>query len=161
DVPITLRGVVRAGAMMSGGTFHSTMNGLSRVGQSRAAHAARRHVEPRPEGRSSRAVSGRPHRDPALGRWLLPLPTIDPMIVARSGAALPAYGPEFRYSHYAGTKTLRYAVGGASAVAALGVAARVPPLRRALLKRVPQGEGPDAARRARSWFTVDFIGEGG
>ena len=161
DVPITLRGVVRAGAMVSGGTFHTAMNGFSRIRQSRAAYAARRQVEPRPEGRSSRAVAGKPHRDSVLGRWLLPLPTIDPMIVARSGAALPAYGPEFRYSHYAGAKTLRYAVGGASTVAALGVAAQVPPVRRALLKRIPQGEGPDAARRAKSWFTVDFIGEGG
>jgi short subunit dehydrogenase-like uncharacterized protein len=161
DVPITLRGVVRAGAMISGGTFHTAMNGFSRIRHSRAAYAARRQVEPRPEGRSSRAVTGKPHRDSVLGRWLLPLPTIDPMIVARSGAALPAYGPEFRYSHYAGTKTLRYAVGGAAAVAALGVAAQVPPARRALLGRIPQGEGPDPARRARSWFTVDFIGEGG
>ena len=70
-------------------------------------------IETRPEGRSSRAVAGKPHRDPVLGCWLLPLPTIDPIVVARSGAALPAYGPKFRYSHYAGTKTLRYAAGGA------------------------------------------------
>ena len=161
DVPITLRGAVRAGAMVSGGTFHTAMNGFSRVRQSRAAYAARRQIEPRPEGRSSRAVAGKPHRDHVLGRWLVPLPTIDPMIVARSGAALAAYGPEFRYSHYAGTKTLRYAVGGASTVAALGLAAQLPPLRRALLSRIPQGEGPDPARRARSWFTVDFVGEGG
>jgi saccharopine dehydrogenase (NAD+, L-glutamate forming) len=161
DVPITLRGVVRASGMVSGGTFHSAMNGFARVRQSRAAYAARRTIEPRPDGRSSRAVAGKPHRDSVLGRWLVPLPTIDPMIVARSGAALAAYGPEFRYSHYAGTKTLRYAVGGATTVAALGVAAQVPPLRRALLNRVPAGEGPDPARRSRSWFKVDFIGEGG
>jgi saccharopine dehydrogenase (NAD+, L-glutamate forming) len=161
DVPITLRGVVRAGAMISGGTFHSAMNGFSRIRHARAAYAARREIEPRPEGRRSRAVRGNPHHDSVLGRWLLPLPTIDPTIVARSGAALPAYGPDFRYSHFAGTKTLRYAVGGASTVAALGLAAQVPPLRRALLGRVPQGEGPDAGRRAKSWFTVDFVGEGG
>ena len=161
DVPITLRGVVRASGMVSGGTFHSAMNGFARTRQARAASAARREVEPRPEGRRSRAVAGKPHRDAVLGRWLLPLPTIDPMIVARSGAAIPAYGPDFRYSHYAGTKTLRYAVGGASTVAALGLAAQVPPLRRALLGRIPQGEGPDAGRRAKSWFTVDFVGEGG
>jgi saccharopine dehydrogenase (NAD+, L-glutamate forming) len=137
------------------------MIGFSRMKQARAASSARREAEPRPADRSSRAVAGKPHRDPVLGRWLVPLSTIDPTIVARSGAALPAYGPEFRYSHYAGTKTLRYAVGGASAVAALGVAAQVPPVRRALLSRVKPGEGPDAARRARSWFTVDFVGEGG
>jgi short subunit dehydrogenase-like uncharacterized protein len=106
-------------------------------------------------------VAGKPHRDSVLGRWLLPLPTIDPIVVARSGAVLPSYGPEFRYSHYAGTKTLRYAVGGASTVAALGVAAQVPPVRRALLSRIKQGDGPDPGRRARSWFTVDFVGEGG
>jgi short subunit dehydrogenase-like uncharacterized protein len=161
DVPITLRGVVRASGMVSGGTFHSAMNALSRTRQVKAAAVARRQVEPRPVGRSSRAVAGKPHRDPVLGRWLLPLPTIDPTIVARSGAALAAYGPEFRYSHYAGTKTLRYAVGGAGAVAALGMAAQVPPLRRALLGRIAPGDGPDPARRARSWFTVDFVGEGG
>jgi short subunit dehydrogenase-like uncharacterized protein len=161
DVPITLRGVVRASAMASGGTFHSAMTQLSRSRQTRAAAAARRSVEPRPEGRSSRAVAGKPHRDSVLGRWLLPLPTIDPTIVARSGAALASYGPEFRYSHYAGTKTLRYAVGGAASVAALGVAAQIPPVRRALLGRIKQGDGPDPARRARSWFTVDFVGEGG
>jgi short subunit dehydrogenase-like uncharacterized protein len=161
DVPISLRGVVRASGMPSGGTFHSAMTQMSRSRQTRAATAARRSVEPRPDGRSSRAVSGKPHHDSVLGRWLLPLPTIDPMVVARSGAALTAYGPEFRYSHYAGAKTLRYAVGGAAAVAALGVAAQVPPLRRGLLDRIKQGDGPDPARRARSWFTVDFVGEGG
>ena len=161
DVPITLRGVVRASGMASGGTFHSAMNAMSRFRQGKSAYAARRAVEPRPEGRTSRAVAGKPHRDPVLERWLLPLPTIDPVIVARSGAALATYGPEFRYSHYAGTKTLRYAVGGASTVAALGVAAQVPPVRRALLSRIKQGDGPDPGRRARSWFTVDFVGEGG
>jgi saccharopine dehydrogenase (NAD+, L-glutamate forming) len=50
-------------------------------------------------------------------------------------------------------------VGGAGAVAALGVAAQVSPVRKALLHRIRQGDGPDEARRARSWFTVDFVGE--
>src|SRR6478752_10503800 len=152
DEPITVRGVVRSGGTFSGGTFHSAMTQMSRAKQMRQAHAARRKLERRPEGRSSRAVSGKPHRDAVLSRWLLPLPTIDPIIVARSGAALPAYGPEFRYSHYAGTKTLRYAVGGAVGVTALGIAAQVPPLRDSMLKHIKQGDGPDAARRAKSWF---------
>jgi short subunit dehydrogenase-like uncharacterized protein len=161
DVPITLRGVVRSRGTFSGGTFHSAMTQMSRAKQMRQARAARRKVEPRPEGRSSRAVSGKPHRDAVLGRWLVPLPTIDPVIVARSGAALPAYGPEFRYSHYAGTKTLRYAVGGAVGVGAIGLAAQVKPLRDSMLKHIKQGDGPDAARRTKSWFRVDFVGEGG
>ncbi len=158
--PVTVRGVVRAGGTASGGTFHSAMDAISRPKQARDALAARRRLEPRDPGRSSRAVAGRPHRDPVLGYWLLPLPTIDPQVVARSGAALEAYGPEFRYSHYVGTKTLRYAAGGAAGLAALVVGAQVKPVRSLLLGRMKQGEGPDEARRERSWFTVDFVAEG-
>jgi short subunit dehydrogenase-like uncharacterized protein len=162
DAPITLRGVVRMGGMASGGTIHSALGQFSRARQMKAAYAARRRAEGKPaDGRSSRAVSGKPHRDPVLGYWLLPLPTIDPIIVARSGAALAAYGPKFRYSHFAGTKTLRYAAGGAVVVSALAAAARVRPVRNFLLGKVPAGEGPDEAKRDKSWFTVDFVGEGG
>jgi short subunit dehydrogenase-like uncharacterized protein len=159
DQPLTVRGVVRASGMVSGGTFHSAMTAMSRARQMKAASAARRRVEQRPDGRSSRSVAGKPHRDPVLGYWLLPLPTIDPVIVARSGAALASYGPKFRYSHYAGTKTLAFAAGGAAAVAALAGAAQVPPLRNLLLGRLRPGDGPDPAKREKSWFRVAFVGE--
>lgn len=158
--PVSVRGVVRAGAMFSGGTFHSAMTAFSRARQTKAVVQQRRKIEPRPEGRKSRAVAGKPHKDALLGYWLLPMPTIDPLVVARSGAALASYGPDFRYSHYAGTKTLRYAAGGAAAAASMFLTAQVPPLRRLALDRVKQGEGPDEARRAKSWFTVDFVAEG-
>ena len=159
--PVTLRGVVRAAAQPSGGTFHSAMTQMSRARQARAAYADRRRAEPRPaDGRSSRAVGGKPHRDKVLGYWLLPLPTIDPAIVARSGAALPVYGSRFRYSHYAGTKTLAFAAGGAAVVTALAVSAQVKPLRNLLLGRIRQGDGPSEERREKSWFRVDFVGEG-
>ena len=158
-VPITMRGVVRAGGSLSGGTFHSFVTAASRPRQAKQAARDRRAAESRPGGRSSRARAGRPHRDPLLGYWLIPLPTIDPLVVARSGAALEAYGPEFRYSHYAGTKSLRWAAGGSATAVGIGVAARVGPLRSLLLGRIQAGEGPDATRRARSWFTVDLVAE--
>ena len=161
DVPITVRGVVRAGALPSGGTFETALTGMSRVRQIRGRRGRAATLEQRPVGRSSRAVGGKPHRDSVLGYWLLPLPTIDPAIVARSGAALPSYGPEFRYSHYAGTKSLPYAVGGAAAMAGLGLASQVKLARDFLMRKYPAGDGPDPARRDRSWFTVDFVGEGG
>ncbi len=161
DQPISLRGVVRASGMFSGGTFHSAVTALSRVRQMKEAAAARRRVEPRPEGRSSRAVSAKPGRDDVLGYYLLPLPTIDPFVVARSGAALASYGPDFRYSHFAGTKTRRFAAGGAAAVATIGAVAQVKPLRNLLLGRIKQGDGPDEARREKSWFRVDFVGKAG
>ncbi|MBS2936497.1 saccharopine dehydrogenase NADP-binding domain-containing protein [Nocardioides sp. J2M5] len=162
DEPITLRGVVRSAGTFSGGTFHSALDQFARARDMKRTYAARRRAEGRPDdGRSSRSVGGRPHRDPVLGYWLLPLPTIDPIVVARSGAALEAYGPRFRYSHFAGTKTLRYAAGGAVGVGALSLAAQVGPLRDFLKGKVPQGSGPDASRREKSWFTVDFVGEAG
>jgi saccharopine dehydrogenase (NAD+, L-glutamate forming) len=101
------------------------------------------------------------NRDKLLGYWLLPLPTMDPAIVARSGAALPTYGPRFRYAHYAGITSLPYAVGGAVVMGGLGLASRLGPTRELLMRRYPAGDGPDAERRQRSWFTVDFVGEAG
>ncbi|GAC1524167.1 MAG: saccharopine dehydrogenase NADP-binding domain-containing protein [Marmoricola sp.] len=160
-VPLRVRGVARSNAAFSGGTFHSAMEAMSRGPQMRSAMVARRRVEPKPSGRRSKAITGKPTRDSELGYWLLPLPTIDPLVVARSGAALDEYGPDFGYSHYAGTKTLRFALGGAAGVSALTLAAQIKPVREALKKRVPAGEGPSESRRAKSWFTVDFIGEGG
>ena len=153
--------MVRAGGMASGGTFHSAMEAMSRPKQMREAMVARRRKETRPVGRKSRAVAGKPHRDRVLGLWLLPLPTIDPFVVARSGANLPSYGPDFRYSHFAGLKTLRYTVGGALVVGGLAVSAQIPPLRNFLKSRIKQGEGPSKSRRDKSWFTVDFVGESG
>ena len=88
------------------------------------------------------------------------MPTIDPFVVARSGAALASYGPKFRYSHFAGTKTLRYAAGGSLGVVSMVLAAQIKPLRNVLLGKIKQGEGPDPAKREKSWFTVDFVGEG-
>ncbi|GGD21693.1 saccharopine dehydrogenase family protein [Nocardioides daphniae] len=161
DAPITVRGVVRSDAAFSGGTYQSALTAISRMSQAKQAARVRRSREDRPPGRSSRAVAPKPRRDEVLGFWLLPLPTVDGQIVARSGAALESYGPRFRYSHFAGTRTLRAAAAGVLGVAALGTAAQVPPLRKLLSDRVPAGTGPSPEKRARSWFTVDFVGEGG
>ncbi len=159
--PITLRGVVRSNATFSGGTFHSALTAMSRPRQMREAMKARRRKEGRPEGRKARAIAGKPHRDSTLDLWLLPLPTIDPFVVARSAAALDSYGPDFRYSHYAGMKRLPSAVGGVAAVTGLVTAAQVKPVRNFLKKRIAAGQGPSDARRATSWFSVDFVGDAG
>jgi short subunit dehydrogenase-like uncharacterized protein len=161
DVPLTIRGVVRSDAAFSGGTFHSALNQFSRARHLQRTAAERKQVEPRPEGRRVRTTAGKPHKDSELGYWLMPLPTIDPTIVKRSAAARDDYGPEFTYSHYAGFKSLPYAGGAAVGLTALMAAAQVAPIRKQILKRVPQGEGPSERKRATSWFTVEFVGEGG
>ena len=159
--PVTMRGVVRASGMFSGGTFHSAMNAMSRARQMKEASSARRRAEGEPaDGRSSRPVA----RQAA--------PRQEARAVAAADAAdRPAdRGPQRR---------------GAG-----GVRAEVPllPLRRpqdpALRRRWRRpasarspsragqaaaqpaaregqaGPGPDEAKREKSWFSVDFIGEG-
>ena len=160
-VPLRVRGMLRAGGTFSGGTFHSAVTAFSRGRQTKQASAARRKAEPRPAGRRVRAGARPPHHDAATGWWLVPLPTIDPLVVKRSAAALERYGPDFEYAHYAAVKRLPTVVGGIAGMGALVAAAQVPPLRRLILSRVPQGEGPSEERRARSWFSVRFVGEGG
>ncbi|WP_433169431.1 saccharopine dehydrogenase family protein [Kribbella sp. CA-247076] len=158
-VPIRIDGLVRAGGRPSGGTFQTFITALSRPKQNLEAHRARRRLEPRPEGRSAKAVPGRLHRQ--QGFWAVPLPTVDPQIVAYSARRLDRYGPDFRYSHYAAVRRLPMVAGGIGGVALLAAAVQVPPARTALLKRLASGEGPSPERRARSWFNVRFVGRGG
>ncbi|WP_370937066.1 trans-acting enoyl reductase family protein [Amycolatopsis sp. cg13] len=159
--PVALRGVVRTNATISGGTLHSGLGQLSRPRAMLQAASGRRRLEPRPRGRRVRARIGRPRRDGVLGTWLIPLPTIDPDVVRRSALARPDYGPDFAYSHYAGARHVTTVAGAVVGFAAALAAIQVPPLRRAIGQRIPQGEGPSAERRERAWFTVDFVGEGG
>jgi short subunit dehydrogenase-like uncharacterized protein len=159
-VPLTVRGYVRAGGRVSGGTFASALTGFSRARQNLAAARARKDAEPpRDPARRVRPDGGRPHR--ARGWWAVPLPTIDPQVVARSARADARYGPDFRYGHYAGVKRLPMAVGGVAGITGLVAAAQVGPVRRALLSRLPQGDGPSDAQMDAGWFSVTFVGEGG
>ena len=157
-VPLNVRGFVRAGGKPSGGTFDSAMTAFTRVRQTQQVHKERREVEPRDNGRRVR-LEAKPHRE--LGYWAVPMPTIDPQVIARSARALDRYGPEFTYGHYAGVKRLPIAVGGVAGVASLFVAAQIPPVRKALMGRLGPGDGPSEADRAKGWFRVRFVGEGG
>jgi short subunit dehydrogenase-like uncharacterized protein len=162
DVPISVAGYVRASGMISGGTFATLLTGLSRLPQNLAAHRERRAVEPpAPDARRVHSGAGRPGRDPVDGGWAMPFPSLDPVIVGRSARALDRYGPDFRYAHHASLPHLYTALGGAVGVAALAGAAQVPPARRALQRVIAVGDGPSPEKRARSWFTVTFVGEGG
>jgi short subunit dehydrogenase-like uncharacterized protein len=160
-VPLRVRGFVRAGGTASGGTFHSAVTAFSRVRQTTKAHSERRRVEPRPEGRTVRALKTVPGREPSLGMWTLPLPTIDPQVVLRSARALERYGPDFAYGHYVALRHLPVAAGGVAGVGALFALAQLPPTRKLLLDRLKPGEGPSPEQRAKGWFKVRFIGEGG
>ena len=157
--PIRVRGMVRAHGALSGGTLSTAVTAMSRARQMRQVAAERRAREPRPAGRKIRSVARPPHRDPDTGWWLMPLPTIDPLVVKRSAAALDRYGPDFGYAHYAALRRLPMMAATMAGLGALATAVQLPPVRDAVLSRIRQGDGPAESKRARSWFRVRFVGE--
>jgi short subunit dehydrogenase-like uncharacterized protein len=158
-VPITIDGYVRALGTFSGGTFHSAVTAASRARENLATARARRKADPRPTDRRIRTPLGTPGRTGDL--WTVPLPTIDPQIVGRSAAALPRYGPDFTYRHHMAVKRLSTIAGLGAGLAGLAVLAQFPPSRNWLLNRRKPGAGPSPEKRAKSWFTVRFVGHGG
>ncbi|MER6461291.1 saccharopine dehydrogenase NADP-binding domain-containing protein [Streptomyces sp. NPDC001228] len=160
-VPLTVDGFVTADATFSGGTFASVLDQFARPRQMIAAARDRARYEPRLMHRRASAPAGAPRFAGEIGAWALPLPTIDAQIVRRSARALERYGPDFRYRHYAAVRRLPMALGGITAVGAVAAAAQLPPARRWLSDRLRPGQGPSEEKRARSWFRVRFVGEGG
>jgi short subunit dehydrogenase-like uncharacterized protein len=163
-VPLKVEGFVRAGGTFSGGTFHSAVHIMGRLRQGRQVAAERKQRESRPVGRRVRGLTGAPRREPAAGGWVVPIPTIDPLVVLNSARALERYGPDFSYGHYVVAKHLPVAAGMIAGAGALVTLATLPVTRNALLKLKDPGEGPTSEQREKAWFKVRFIaqaGEGG
>ena len=160
DVPITVKGYIRANASFSGGTYHSAVTQFSQITLAERAAAERRKHERRPEGRRVRG-GGRPGRTSGAGGYAVPLPTIDPQIVLRSARALYVYGPDFRYEHFAHFHTVRMAIAAGLGLGVAVLGAQFGPTRKLLLRVQKAGEGPSQERRASSWFTLTLMGEGG
>jgi len=160
-VPLTVNGYVHAHAQFSGGTFHSAVNGFGRARETIGAAKARRRAEQRDPARKIHAASPRIRRIPEVGGWTAPLPTIDGSVIRRSAAAVPRYGPDFTYGHNLVAKHLATIPAMTAGVGAVALLAPLPPARKLLLTLKDPGEGPDEATRARSWFKLTFVGEGG
>jgi len=152
DAPIHVDAYVSSRGSFSGGTWASALEAMA---QSKKSPSSKRGTG----GHKSR-IQARFHHSDVAGGYAVPMPTIDPVIVVRSGRALK-YGSEFSYGHYARVKTKRYLIGGGLAVSAILAAAQVPPLRRWLESRWPSGSGPDEQARQAGWFKVLFVGTAG
>jgi len=161
DTPLTVNGYVRMGGQFSGGTYHSAINAFARGRQTMAAARRRRQTEQRPAGRRIHSAPARLRHDRRLGGWTAPFPTIDGPIVRRSAAALDRYGPDFAYGHNIVAKHLYALAAGTVGVGATALLAPLPPTRKLMLRFKSPGDGPSEEVRARSWFKVTFVGEGG
>ena len=161
DVPLEVRGLVYVHGTFSGGTAASALEIMARQRVARSVHDVRRRVEPAPGDRKVRIAQRNVGRDADTGSWVVPMPTIDPLVVALSARQLGRYGPDFTYSHCLASATPLGAAGAVAGAGALFVAAQVPAFRRAITRFRPPGSGPSPAQRERSRFAVRFFGEGG
>ncbi|MBW3658246.1 MAG: saccharopine dehydrogenase NADP-binding domain-containing protein [Actinobacteria bacterium] len=153
DEPIELRGFVSARGRFSGGTFTSAIEAMADTGSMRGPR-----LDPG-DGRRVGSLPRRIERVPAIDGWGVPLPTIDPMVVLRSAAALRDYGPSFRYGHFARTSNVAVAGGMVAGVGAVAAIAQLGPGRSLLHRLAPDpGDGPDEETRAKSRFRVTFLG---
>src|SRR5690606_28651440 len=93
-----------------------------------------------------------------VGRWVVPMPTIDPLVVQRSTELIGEH--QLRYRHFMTTKSLPQLaalLGGVGTVMALSKT----PVRRLLERLRPSGSGPSEEQRAQGWFQVMFVGRQG
>ncbi len=155
DGPVHARGYVSAVGDFSGGTFNTALQAFADgIGPGKGGGGS--------GGKSSRGPRPKIHRSEEAQAWVAPMPTVDPLVVRRSGKLLPnVYGEGFSYAHYLQAKDgaqLAKVLGG---VAALVVGAKIPFVRRKLAAWRPPGTGPDAAARARHWFRVHVVAERG
>lgn len=161
DVPLRVQGFVRAGGQFSGGTLHSAVTAFSRLGQYAQVAKARRQKEGMPVDRRVGSIRHGLRYLQELGSWTLPMPTVDPQIVRRSAVANDRYGPDFRYGHFLQVKKLTGAAALALGASAVFAGSQLKLTRDRLLKLKDPGQGPSEAVRAKGWFKVVFLGEGG
>jgi short subunit dehydrogenase-like uncharacterized protein len=159
--PLRVDCYVRAGGTFSGGTYHSAIHIFGRLRQGARVARERRQREARPSDRKVRGAAGAPHREEVAGGWVVPFPTIDPQTVLRSASTLERYGPDFTYGHWLVVRRLPTLVGLAGGAGALIGLAQLEPTRNMLLKLKSPGEGPTAEQRAKAWFRVRLVGQGG
>ncbi|SEG99547.1 Uncharacterized conserved protein [Nonomuraea solani] len=158
DVPLKVSAFLRSNGRPSGGTLATAVSVLGRARQTVEAGTRRRSAEIRPRGRR---VSSLPGGLRYVGGWALPMPSLDHQIVGYSARLLDRYGPDFTYRQYYAVKTLPAALTTVAGAGALAVLAQFPPSRGWLQGLIEPGDGPSAERRARSWFKVTVVGEGG
>jgi len=159
--PIKVEGFVRAHGTFSGGTYHSAVNIMGRLRQGRQVAAQRSRSDGRPQGRRIRGVTGPPRHDDLAGGWVIPAPTIDPIVVLRSARALTRYGPDFSYGHYIVFKRLGMLGATAAGAGAVTALAQLPTTRKLLLKLKDPGAGPTPEQREQAWFRVRFRARAG
>ena len=146
----------------SGGTAASALEIMGPLREGRITHDIRLQVEPAPRDRTVTIATGTVGRDASTGWWVVPLPTIDPLIVAQSARQLPRYGPAFTYSHFLASESPAGHRGDARWHRRAGRGGPDPGRPPGTGPAAAVGERPERPHSAsKAWFRVRFVGEGG
>jgi short subunit dehydrogenase-like uncharacterized protein len=150
----TIRGFVSTKGSFSGGTYASAIGAMSDL--TKKADPNSKSGERKP----TRKIDQKIYFDRYLRRWALPMPVIDPWMVARSAGYRPeVYGDDFAYAQFLSLKSLPQVIGLVAMVGAVMAGAQIKPIKNLMLNYRKSGEGPDQATRDKSFFKVTFIGE--
>lgn len=168
--PASVRSYFRAKGAASGGTWASLIEAFARArefGERRKKAAPKRPAAGKGNGggksRSNLLETLRDQfplqRSEEVDGWVLPMPTIDPIIVARSAALDDLYGRDFKYEQFLQVGSAAQGAAILTGVAGLFAMAQFKPSREWLKSMRPSGEGPDDEERAGNWFEVTLFGE--
>lgn len=157
DATVHIDAYVAAKGSVSGGTWASALNHFGEM-RKRGSTSSNKSSS---SGSGSRSKARGPHRARDIGgKWAVPMPTIDPMVVRRSAKLRDDGVANFSYHHYMSLKDTKMMVGLLGGVGAVVALSQFGPARRALEKLKPSGAGPTEAERARNWFKVTFVARG-
>lgn len=145
---IDVRGYFKANARVSGGTWNTIVEILSRGSGSTEG------LVYRGPDRRARSLPTKVHRSPH-GDWGVPVPTVDPLIVMRS-AQLLGYGPAFRYAHHVRLSSMARIAGLGLGFAGVAALCKLPGGSRWLGNRIPPGTGATEEQMAAGWLKADF-----
>ena len=143
--PFTVEAFLLAHARFSGGTWQSALGAMAGARKS-------------PRGLGADDGRRRPYFEPLVDRWVVPMPVIDPLVVARSAELRGDYGTGFRYGQYLQTGSMIQLGGLMFAIGTVTGLAQFRPTRRLLSRVRSSGEGPSIEQRERSWFRVSLRG---
>lgn len=151
---IVVKGGVQAGGQLSGGTWHSAVEAMStaRDWMRNRPQVSRDHVH---------AVKIPFYHDRHFGLWAMNMPTIDPDVVRHSARVRGDYGHSFSYGHFLMMKNPLALAGVAAGVGSVFALAQFRTTRNWLLKQRLPGEGPSENQRAKGWFHMNVVVQGG
>lgn len=153
-----IKAYVTANGTFSGGTWASAINAFSKLTNKSGTGSSSGSMNGHSVG------SGLPgfHYISELKKWAVPMPVIDPWMVKRSSQLQKEhYGNDFSYGQYIGLKNLPTVAGLLAGVGGIVAAAQFEWSRNLLLNYRKSGEGPSAEERAKGYFKITFLGEGG